>query len=198
MSDHYVIIADLANTQNDNAFIDIASEEAGRVSYILQDGRTFDIPFGFPNGFASSPDFFALDPPLPLPSLVIARTDANVPARATLRQKKSQLAILSSDRALGIGFLMAFADSGQGAQLFIANPGLQGTTATVNVFALPAADISLGIRIAVGQVVQVNLPASLERTCVVARSINGVQVIAQLGTLGRGQEFTLLYLQPTL
>ncbi len=73
MSLHYVIVADLANTHNDTANIDVVTDVplAGVQASFIIAGQTFSVPFNA-NRFATSPDVLVLVPSMALPTLAAA------------------------------------------------------------------------------------------------------------------------------
>jgi hypothetical protein len=197
MSTHVVIIADLANTKNDTAVLDVGTDQAPYVQYQVYPSSLPSPKAAFSDSqFATSPDLLGLA--ASLPALVLAQTvdgqtppqPVGNPSQAMLRQHKLFMSVPPVETIIGTQFAFPVGDLGLGAFLLIANPPINASDCSVQITPTPTSQPTT-LYVPLPGVVAYPLPAAAAGSRVFVFSPNGVALLVQLAVLGHGQEFSM-------
>ncbi len=182
MAIHYVVLADLLNSHNDVAFIDVTSDAVlaalvtigSNIQSVLLDAAT---------RFASSTDLLLTG--VALPALVkVDMFDLPIRSTAVLRQHKLVLDIPAQQTTVGNQFSYPLGDLGTGAFVFVAAPF--GDVQFTIQYGTDAASALMGVP--GGGVKQIQLTTAHTRVRIISGGVNPFFV--QIAVLGHGQEFS--------
>ena len=183
MAIHYVILADLLNSRNDFAFIDVSSDDVQSGS-ILAGGDSQVVNINLNTRYGVSTDLFQI-PGIVFPALVIANFGSAVGLKSSvvLRQRKGVMAVPPQEYTLFTQFRFPLGDLANGAVLLVGNPS--GIAASLSI-AAGTTPIPTPPAVQPGTAAQIPITIPATRVNVASN----VPVVLQVAFLGRGQEFS--------